>query len=165
MTPPPKTRDPNLDWSTTRPINVADLDFSTAEAVNPGEQINDVGNRVIVPDEGESFASTMQRAAAYGKTVTQEQINKETATASNKVATVLAAAPAIGAGGAAALGAPGMTLAGFEAMVPPTIEALAKIGPWAKANPTAAWLVRRAIDVALGATAIKYIKGFPTPEK
>ena len=62
---------------------------------------------MIVPKDGESFADTMKRAAAYGKTVTQDQINKEMATAPGKVATTLAAAPAIGFGGAASLAAPG----------------------------------------------------------
>jgi hypothetical protein len=72
-----------------------------------GTTTNDVGNTVIVPKEGESFSDTMKRAAAYGKTVTQDQINKELATAPKKAAEVLAAAPMIGAGGAAALAAPG----------------------------------------------------------
>jgi hypothetical protein len=49
----------------------------------------------------------MRRAAAYGKTVTQYQINKELATAPKKAAQVLAAAAGIGVGGAAALAAPG----------------------------------------------------------
>src|SRR5690242_8874056 len=52
-----------------------------AEAAQAGQVTNDVGNTVIVPKEGESFADTMKRAAAYGKTVTQDQINKELATA------------------------------------------------------------------------------------
>src|SRR2546427_8348357 len=95
-----------LDFSTAQPIDVADLlssnaqpvtlDFSTARSIVPGEQINDVGNRVIVPAEGEDFATTMRRAAAYGKTVTPAQIQAEMATAPKKVATVLGAAPAIG---------------------------------------------------------------------
>lgn len=68
-----------------------------------GEQTNDVGNTVIVPKDGESFADTMSRAAAQGKKTTPEQINKEIATAPGKAATVLAAAPVMGAAGAAAL--------------------------------------------------------------
>ncbi len=77
------------------------------QAAPSGEVTNDVGNTVIVPKDGESFADTMKRAAAYGKTVTQDQINKEMASAPGKVATTLAAAPVIGAGGAASLAAPG----------------------------------------------------------
>ena len=80
-----------LDFTKAQPINAPQgvtLDFSKAQPIAAGEQINDVGNRVIVPQEGESFADTMKRAAAYGKTVTQEQINKEMATAPGKVGTV-----------------------------------------------------------------------------
>src|SRR5579859_7541154 len=73
------------------------------QAPPSGEITNDVGNTVIVPKPGESFADTMARARAYGATVTQDQISKEMATAPKKVATVLAAAPVIGAGGTAAL--------------------------------------------------------------
>jgi hypothetical protein len=72
-----------------------------------GQVTNDVGNTVIVPKEGESFADTMKRAAAYGKTVTPQQINAEVRTMPGKAATVLAAAPVIGAAGAASLAAPG----------------------------------------------------------
>jgi len=67
------------------------------QAQNTGQITNDVGNTVIVPKENESFADTMKRAAAYGKTVTPQQINAELATAPKKAATVLAAAPVIGA--------------------------------------------------------------------
>jgi hypothetical protein len=55
---------------------------------NSGEQVNDVGNRVIVPKQGENFADTMSRAAAYGKTVTPRQINAEVATAPKKAGQV-----------------------------------------------------------------------------
>jgi hypothetical protein len=65
---------------------------------NEGEQINDVGNRVIVPKDGESFSDTMKRAADYGKTVTPKQIDAEMQTAPKKAAQVLVAAPLIGAG-------------------------------------------------------------------
>jgi hypothetical protein len=68
-----------------------------------GEQLNDVGNRVIVPKDGESFSDTMARAVASGKTVTQPQIDAEMRTAPAKVAQTLTAAPVIGAAGAAAL--------------------------------------------------------------
>jgi hypothetical protein len=72
-----------------------------------GQQTNDLGNTVIVPKDGESFADTMQRAAAFGKTATQSDINKEMASAPKKVAETLAAAPAIGAAGAGLLAVPG----------------------------------------------------------
>lgn len=76
----------------------------------PGEQINDVGNKVIVPAEGESFDQTMQRAAAYGKTVTPGQINAELRTAPVKATETLAAAPLLGAAGAASLAGTGELL-------------------------------------------------------
>jgi hypothetical protein len=86
----------------------SDQEIQAAGGQPPSGQVtNDVGNTVIVPKDGESFADTMKRAAAYGKTVTQDQINKEMATAPKKAATVLAAAPAIGFGGAASLAIPG----------------------------------------------------------
>src|SRR5690242_6624028 len=72
-------------------------------AAQTGQVTNDVGNTVIVAADGESFADTMNRAAAYGKTATQDQISKETATAPKEAAEVLAAAPAIGFRGAVAL--------------------------------------------------------------
>src|SRR6266851_5009060 len=100
-----------LDFSTSMPLDVNKLDFSTAQSITPGEMINDVGNRVIVPAgtdsarfgyEGESFADTLKRAAAYGQSITQQPdkgagvINKELATAPKKAATTLASATAIG---------------------------------------------------------------------
>src|ERR1700693_4500548 len=87
------------------------------QAQNTGQITNDVGNTVIVPKEGESFSDTMARAAAYGKTVTPQQINVELATAPKKAATVLAAAPAIGAGGTAALAIPGEAVASGERLL------------------------------------------------
>jgi len=74
-----------------------------SDAADPGYVINDVGNKVIVPKEGEEFADTMKRAREYGKTLTQADLDKETATMPKKVAETLIAAPAIGAGGAALL--------------------------------------------------------------
>jgi hypothetical protein len=38
-----------------------------------GEITNDVGQKVIVPKEGESFSDTMKRAVAYHKSLTPEQ--------------------------------------------------------------------------------------------
>src|SRR5579864_7805259 len=72
-----------------------------------GQQTNDVGNTVIVPKDGESFADTMERAVAFGKTVTQSDIDKEMATAPKKVAETLVAAPVLGAAGAGLLTVPG----------------------------------------------------------
>jgi hypothetical protein len=87
-------------------FDFSDLGGKVVQAAQ-GQVRNDVGNTVIVPREGESFADTMQRAAAYGRTVTPQQINAEMATAPKKVAQTLVAAPAIGAAGTAALAGAG----------------------------------------------------------
>jgi hypothetical protein len=77
----------------------------------PGEIKNDVGNTVIVPKDGESYLDTIKRAVAHSNSMTAEQhqaaFDKETATMPGKAATVLAAAPVMGFGGAAALSAAG----------------------------------------------------------
>jgi hypothetical protein len=105
-----------LDFSTFEPIAAAPtqkpvtLDFSTFEPMSaPGEQINDVGNKVIVPKQDESFADTMQRGANYGQTVTPQQRSAELASAPGKIATVLTSAPAIGAAIPAAMVGAGAT--------------------------------------------------------
>jgi len=103
-----------------------------AQAAQAGQITNDVGNTVIVPKEGESFADTMKRAAAYGKTVTPQQINAELATAPKKAAEVLAAAPIIGAGGAAALAAPGEAISGGGKLIQMAESALHE---YAEAHP------------------------------
>jgi hypothetical protein len=105
---------PLFDMSQAQPINSAAqskplFDMSKATPLpGSGEQLNDVGNRVIVPKEGESFAATMQRAVAAGKNVTQQQIDAEMQTAPKKAAEVLTAAPVIGAAGAAAITGAGL---------------------------------------------------------
>jgi hypothetical protein len=68
-----------------------------------GASFNDVGNPVITPAANESFADTMRRGAAYGKTVTPAMRAAEMKAAPGKVATVLALAPTMGAAGAGAL--------------------------------------------------------------
>ena len=70
--------------------------ISSSDANAGGEETNDVGNTVIVPKEGESFADTMQRAAAQGKKTTPVMINKELATVPAKAPVVLGTAAAIG---------------------------------------------------------------------
>lgn len=76
-----------------------------------GEIVNDVGNKVIVPKEGESFSDTMKRAVQYHNSLTPEQrqaaIDKETATMPKKTAQTLGAAATIGAVGPAVMALPG----------------------------------------------------------
>ena len=67
----------------------------------------------VKPTEGESFLDTMKRAAAAGKSVTPETITQQTKTGLKEAPAVLAGAPLIGAGGAAALAAPGEIAAGI----------------------------------------------------
>jgi hypothetical protein len=131
----------------------------------PGQIRNDVGNTVIVPKPGESFADTMQRAAAYGKTVTPAQINAEVKTAPEKAAETLAAAPALGFGGAAALGgaAAGTEAAGaalLPRVIPATIAGAKAVGAWANDHPLQAYALYK---ILFEHNAIaKFIRGAPS---
>ena len=112
-----------------------------------GQQTNEVGNTVIVPKDGENFSDTMKRASAQGKKTTPEQINREVATMPKKVATVLTAAPAIGAAGTAALAAPGG--------LPGALEMLETA---AKAHPFVAHVIARGLEglgIGGGIAAVK----------
>ena len=93
--------------STTNPlaefggVTIPDQNDSTkATPQQTGEITNDVGQKVIVPKEGESFSDTMKRAVAYHKSLTPEQqkaaLDAESGTIPAKAAETLAAAPAIG---------------------------------------------------------------------
>jgi hypothetical protein len=108
-----------------------------------GEITNDVGQKVIVPKDGESFQDTMKRAVQYHQSLTPEQrkaaINAETATIPKKAAQTIAAAPAIGAVGTAALAAPGEIVQGVRT-IPGITDALlkhaeTKAGEWAAQYP------------------------------
>jgi hypothetical protein len=116
---------------------------SETDPKKTGEITNDVGNKVIVPKDGEDFADTMKRAVAHYQSMTPEQrqsaINKETATIPGKAATVIGAAPVIGAGGAAALAAPGEVVQAVRA-IPGITETLlqhaeSKAAEWAAQYP------------------------------
>lgn len=137
---------------------------------NSGEIINDVGNRVIVPKVGESFADTMARAAAHGKTVTPDQLNREERTMPGKAATTLAAAPVIGAAGAAALAAPGEAMQAakqaLSRVLPTTIEHVKAIGAWAHENPIHAYLMFQILKELLPGVkkAAGIIHGLPSAE-
>jgi hypothetical protein len=112
-----------------------------------GQQTNEVGNTVIVPKDGEKFSDTMARAAAQGKKTTPAEVNKEVSTMPKKVATVLAAAPAMGVAGTAALSAPGG--------LPGAIEMLENA---AKAHPFIAHIITRGIEglgIGGGISAVK----------
>jgi hypothetical protein len=158
---------PLFDMSQAQPINSAAqgkplFDMSKATPLpGSGEQLNDVGNRVIVPKDGESFSDRMARAVASGKTVTQPQIDAEMRTAPAKVAQTLVGAATIGAAMPAAEVAGGAGLGGIlPRVLPGTIAGVKAIGAWAKAHPVLAYIVydqpKQHSDV------IPFIKGLPT---
>ena len=64
--------------------------------------------------------------------MTPQQVNAELATAPGKAATVIAAAPTIGAGGAAALAAPGAIISGAGRLIQMSEAALHE---YAEAHP------------------------------
>ena len=83
-----------------------------AAAAASGQVTNDVGEQVIVPQPGESFADTVKRGVALGKQrqqagTQQAAIDKETATIPSKTAQTLGGAAVAGAAGPAALAIPG----------------------------------------------------------
>jgi hypothetical protein len=124
---------------------------------------NEVGNKVIVPVPGESFDKTMKRAVAYGKTVTQEQLSREEKTMPAKAATALAAAPIMGAAGAAGGAALNEVATTLPSVIPHTIAGVKAIGTRANANPIQAYLLYNLLKEFLpGAKkAIGLIKGMP----
>ena len=126
-----------------------DFDKSGTPTQQTGEITNDVGQKVIVPKDGESFQDTMRRAVQYHQSLTPEQqkaaINAETATIPKKAAQTIAAAPAIGFGGTAALAAPGEVI-NVAKMSP---EALKAIQEMAKDHPDAAKFIKKVLTGAI----------------
>ena len=120
-----------------------------AQVQNEGEIVNDVGNKVIVPKEGESFADTMKRAVQYHESLTPEQrksaIGKELATAPKKAAQALGGAAVAGVAGPAALAGAGEAGAVLPSIVPHTIEGVKAIGAWAAKNPVQAYILYQVI--------------------
>lgn len=120
-----------LDFSKAQPINSSPapaaasqsngvtLDFSKAQPLYPtapptnedasttGQMTDEAGKTVIVPKEGESFDETMSRAVEQGKKTTPQDIQDEMKGMPGKVAETMAAAPAIGFGGTAAIAGAG----------------------------------------------------------
>lgn len=138
--PAPATTRDDVTWEDD--AGSGGLPVSTA-----GQQMNDVGNTVIVPKDGEKFSDTMARAAAQGKKTTQAEINKEVSTMPKKVAAAVLAAPVAGAAGTAALAAPGG--------LPGAIEMLEKA---AAAHPFVAHIITRGIEglgIGGGISAVK----------
>jgi hypothetical protein len=148
-------------------------DTPTPTVNNPrvtGELTNDVGQKVIVPKDGEMFADTLKRAVAYHNSLTPEQrqaaLDAETRTMPKKVAQTLGAAATIGTVGPALLAAPGEIAEAVPAVLTHTIEGVKAIGAWAAKNPVQAYLLYNVMkDLIPGAKkAIGVIKGVPEAE-
>jgi hypothetical protein len=84
---------------------------NTGTPSDSGEITNDVGQKVIVPKDGEDFADTVKRAIQYHKSLTPEQqqaaLDAETSTIPAKTAQTLGAAATTGVVGPALLAVPG----------------------------------------------------------
>lgn len=143
---------------------------TTADPRKMGEIVNDVGNKVIVPKDGEGFADTMKRAVQYHQSLTPEQrqaaINKEVATMPNKAAQSLGAAATAGVVGPAALAVPGEVAEAVPSVLAHTVEGVKAIGTWAAKNPVQAYLLFQVMkELVPGAKkAMGVIKGLPDGE-
>jgi len=135
-----------------------------------GEIVNDVGQKVIVPKDGESFADTLKRAVAYHNSLTSKQqkaaLDAEAATMPKKTTETLGAAATIGAVGPAALAIPGEVAEAVPAVLTHTIEGVKAIGAWAAKNPVQAYLLFQVMkELVPGAKkAMGVIKGVPEAE-
>jgi hypothetical protein len=135
-----------------------------------GEITNDVGQKVIVPKDGESFADTMKRAVTYHKSLTPEQqqaaLDAETKTIPKKTAETLGAAATIGAVGPALLAAPGELAEALPSVLTHTVDGVKAIGTWATKNPVQAYLLFQVMkELVPGAKkAIGIVKGVPEVE-
>ena len=70
------------------------LDMSTFQAIaGPGEQVGYSGLKDIVPMDGESFEGTMKRAIEYGKTLTPEDLKRQSKADLKRAPLALAAGP------------------------------------------------------------------------
>jgi hypothetical protein len=135
-----------------------------------GEIVNDVGQKVIVPKDGESFSDTLKRAVAYHKSLTPEQqkaaLDAETKTMPKKTAETLGAAATIGAVGPAMLAVPGEVAEALPSVLTHTVDGVKAVTAWAAKNPVQAYLLYQVMkDLIPGAKkAIGVIKGVPEVE-
>jgi hypothetical protein len=132
-----------------------------------GEITNDVGQKVIVPKDGESFADTLKRAVAYHKSLTPEQqqaaLDAEAKTMPKKTVQTLGAAATIGAVGPAA---PGELAEALPSVLTHTIDGVKAVTAWASKNPIQAYLLFQVMkELVPGAKkAIGVVKGVPEVE-
>lgn len=126
-----------------------------------GEITNDVGQKVIVPKEGEAFADTLKRAVAHHNSMTPEQqqaaLNAEEKTIPTKAAQTLGAAAATGVAGPALLAVPGeigeLAIRHLAGNVLPGMETEAAKQTLLKAIPT----VQTLLKWGLGSVGLKYL--------
>jgi hypothetical protein len=135
-----------------------------------GEITNDVGQKVIVPKDGESFADTLKRAVAYHKSLTPEQqqaaLDAEAKTMPKKTVQTLGAAATIGAVSPALLAAPGELAEALPSVLTHTIDGVKAVTAWASKNPIQAYLLFQVMkELVPGAKkAIGVVKGVPEVE-
>jgi hypothetical protein len=126
-----------------------------------GEIVNDVGNKVIVPKDGEDFSATMLRAIQHYRSMTPEQqqeaYRKEAQTIPEKSAESLGGAALAGFGGGAALASPielhAALGAGFKALLPALTSGVVGMGTWAEEHPIAARALWEGLKVVMTGTA------------
>lgn len=172
-TPVDESAPVTLDMSTAKPLPVT-IDMSTAKPLEsqwtpvdePGQVTNDVGQQVVVPKDGESFADTLKRGAALGKArqkagTQQAAIDAEMATAPKKAAQTLGAAATIGAVGPALLAAPGeladIAIKHLAGNVLPGLETQAAKQTLMQALPKVAEFASTMSKLGIGAAGLTYL--------
>lgn len=130
-TPASKAIDPQ---GTQRWVPIAGLEDAKKSGWTP---VNPDGSFTLTPKDGESFEDTMNRAANAGKSVTPELIKKQTQKGIEDAPVVAAAAPVIGAVGAAGLAVPGEiaglgtpAYVGGKSVVEKTLDLIGKAKPY-----------------------------------
>ena len=103
----------------------------------------------IVPQQGEDFSQTMQRAAQAGKTVTPEELQGQAIQGAKMAPAVLAGAGAMGAVGAAALAGPGEVPNAVNAAATAALPHVKALGQWAIENPR---LAKALVEVIKGSS-------------
>ena len=152
----------------------ADYDFNKQpDKVDPrqtGEITNDVGQKVIVPKDGESFSDTMKRAVAYHKSLTPEQqqaaLDAEAKTMPAKTLEAGIGGPLAAVGSYAAGAMLPVGAAALPSVLMHTVEGVKALNAWAIKNPVQAILLYHAVKELLpGAKkTMGFIKSVPTPE-
>jgi hypothetical protein len=145
-------------------------DNPPADPRKTGEITNDVGLKVIVPKDGESFSDTMKRAVAYHKSLTPEQqqaaLDAEAKTIPAKALEAGIGGPLAAVGSYAAGAMVPVAAAALPSVLMHTVEGVKALNAWAIKNPVQAVLLYHAVRELLpGAKkAMGIVKAVPTPE-